>query len=502
MLRPVCGRTAVLVALAWLAAGTACGARSDIDESGRAETPPPTPRPMAPLSTSRVTSHRPTAATIDVCLDRACSDRAIPSVTVAGTQYTPAADLPPGMLYWRLHSAADPTATSPVWQFLVGARSAPVDTSWGTTLDVNGDGFADVVVGTTTGAYLVMGSAAGLSTVPAAQFSRMGSAVPLGAAAVASAGDVNGDGYADLVIGNPAFGSDPSLPSVAYIYFGGPNGVRATPDMVLSDPTGNDALFGSSVLGAGDVDRDGYADVIVGNESTYYLFSGGPTGPGPIPSRLCDGRRIAVGDFNGDGYADRVCENVAFLGGPDGGTSTTLPVTVYAVSLAGDVNGDGYADIVVGSAGNRLDGNVSIYMGGPKGLDPTPTASLEGSDDEGLGACVASAGDVNGDGYGDVVVCPGNVVISSSVFLYFGSSEGLVTTAPLLLTQTVQPTDGAMVAAAGGDTNGDGYADVILGTLEQDVDVFEGRAGGPSSAPSVILTGPGQFGDTLFGASY
>ncbi len=248
---PVRARTAVPAALAWLAwlaAGTAagaCGARSDIDELGGAdpreplvpdagatrvdaslasdaateahgslfdarvspfaeerEAPPPTPRPIAPLSTSRVTSHRPTfhwelppelaAATIDVCLDRACRALAIPSVTVAGTQYTPAADLPPGMLYWRLHSAADSTATSPTWQFLVGARNAPVDTSWGTTLDVNGDGFADVAVGTTTGAYLVMGSAAGLSAVPAAQFSRNKDSAGSFGAAVASAGDVNG----------------------------------------------------------------------------------------------------------------------------------------------------------------------------------------------------------------------------------------------------------------------------------------------------------------------
>jgi hypothetical protein len=118
-----------------------------------------------------------------------------------------------------------------------------------------------------------------------------------------------------------------------------------------------------------------------------------------------------------DGYVDRVCGNVVFLGGPGGGASSTLSITVYGVSLAGDVKGDVYADVVVASAGNRRDGNVTIYMGGPMGLAPTPTASLEGYEDEGLGSCVASAGDVNGDRYGDVVVCPGSVVDSSSVFL-------------------------------------------------------------------------------------
>ncbi len=66
----------------------------------------------------------------------------------------------------------------------------------------------------------------------------------------------------------------------------------------------------------------------------------------------------------------------------------------------------------------------SIYLGGPTGLSATPAVSIEGYEDEGLGSCVASAGDVNGDGYGDVVVCPGSIVDSSSVFLLPGKQLG------------------------------------------------------------------------------
>jgi hypothetical protein len=191
---------------------------------GGSDTAPPllpAPRPLAPLSTSRVTSRRPTlrwvlpqggtSATVDLCRDRLCTMPVGTSARVEGESYAPPDDLPVGVVFWRLHPASEARVTSPTWQFTVGAGSAPVDTSWGTTLDVNGDGYADVLVsaGDSSSDYvlLYLGSATGLATTPATILSDPGSSAfgPQAGDAfgnsIASAGDVDGDGYADVIVG-------------------------------------------------------------------------------------------------------------------------------------------------------------------------------------------------------------------------------------------------------------------------------------------------------------
>jgi hypothetical protein len=110
----------------------------------------PAPRQLAPLSGSTATSSRPslrwagTRAHIDVCADRACS---VVEQTgdELGSSFVPSNPLPRGIHFWRLR-AIDGTVVGPTWEFWVGAQVAAVNVSCGTTLDVNGDGFADVVV--------------------------------------------------------------------------------------------------------------------------------------------------------------------------------------------------------------------------------------------------------------------------------------------------------------------------------------------------------------------
>ncbi|HEX7666816.1 MAG TPA: hypothetical protein VF407_19945, partial [Polyangiaceae bacterium] len=114
---------------------------------------PPPPRLIAPLSTALVTTRRPTLhwslpaaetdVMLDLCRDRACADPIAASVPVTGSTYTPASDLPSGVVFWRARSTVT-SVSSATWEFRVGASSTPIDTSGGTFLDLNGDGLADI----------------------------------------------------------------------------------------------------------------------------------------------------------------------------------------------------------------------------------------------------------------------------------------------------------------------------------------------------------------------
>jgi hypothetical protein len=499
-------------------------------------TSPPTvaPRPIAPLSTARVTRRTPTLhwalppgvddATVDLCLDRACTIPIGAPVHVAGTSYAPADDLAVGVVYWRLHPSTVTALVSPTWEFIVGAASAPVDDSSGTTLDVNGDGYADVAVGGTneadgTGAtYIYLGSASGLPTTPGLTLTQP---YPNGGefgVAVASAGDVDGDGYGDLI----AF-----IGANVYVYLGGPTGIVSAP-VLLSAP----GPVGVAVASAGDVNGDGYGDVVVGGwtNGEAYLYFGGPTGPATSPSVVLTGLPVTgtvysssvagAGDVNADGYADVIVgvdrdsnpgPCVVYLGGqagPAGTPSFTLAVAAGAdstfgtsVAMAGDVNGDGYSDVLVGAWGAM---RAYVYLGGPSGLATTPATTL--SAPEGTGGTfgfVAGAGDVNGDGFADALV-GGNV--------FLGSATGLSTTA-ITLTETggMSGAFGTAVSSAG-DVNGDGFADVLVGdyavfdaeaNTQGDVGVYLGNAMGVRTVASATLTSPtaSVFGITVFGAT-
>jgi hypothetical protein len=265
-----------------------------------------------------------------------------------------------------------------------------VDSSWGTTLDVNGDGFADVVVGApgvnnTGAAYVYLGGATGLATTPATTL--IGPAGPgppgldYGFGWSESAGDVNGDGFADLVA---AAGNDG--PDCVYVYLGGVDGLADTPVSTLC-LTGH-SLLAPHVESAGDVNGDGYADLVVsqgvgGGDTGAFVFLGSRTGLVMTPATA-----FSVGS-----------------------------AAVDYVASAGDVNGDGFGDLVVAVAGESVPCCFYIYLGSATGLAGTPATTLPGSD-----WGVASAGDVNGDGYADVLV--GGSGQSGDV--YPGSAGGVV----------------------------------------------------------------------------
>jgi hypothetical protein len=152
--------------------------------------------------------------------------------------------------------------------------------------------------------------------------------------------------------------------------------------------------------------------------------------------------------------------NVAFLGFAD------------AVSTAGDVNNDGYADVLVGticdSNGQSCEGRVRLYLGSLSGLSTTPAWIGEGNKaDAYFGVSLSGAGDVNADGYADVVIGASGYTNGQSeegvVFVFHGSASGLETNPAVMIEFNLAfASFGASVAGAG-DTNGDGYADIIVG---------------------------------------
>jgi hypothetical protein len=315
---------------------------------------------------------------------------------------------------------------------------------------------------------------------------------------VASAGDVNGDGYADLVVGAPD--ADPggrTEAGTASVFLGSASGVSAMPARVLEGVAAEDQ-FGWSVASAGDVNGDGYADLVVGaryadpggrsNAGTASVFLGSASGVAATPARVLEGvaagdtfgRSVAsAGDVNGDGFADLV------VGAP-------------------------FAD----PGGRMNTGTASVYLGSASGVAAMPARVLEeGSVEDWFGWSVASAGDVNGDGYADLVVGaywadPGGRPGAGGAGVYLGSASGVAaTSARVFHGAAAGDTFGRSVASAG-DVNGDGYADLVVGAPYANrggrqwagtVSVFHGSASGVSATPARVLEGEGA--GSLFGSS-
>jgi hypothetical protein len=357
--------------------------------------------------------------------------------------------------------------------------------------------------------------------------------------AVAGAGDVNGDGVADVIVG--AYSSDAGGMDAgqAYVYFGGTR-PDAKPDLVLTGEAPGD-LFGVSVAGAGDVNQDGFADVLVGayendfrgaNAGRAYLFLGGQR-PDSKPDLVLTGEAAgdafgyavaSAGDVNGDGAADFLVgayENSArgagsgrayvYYGGagmdsrPDLTLSGEAAGDLFGISVssAGDVNGDGHADIVVGAyqndAGGANAGRAYVYFGGPRADDRADLVLTGASAGDLFGFSVSSAGDVNRDGNADVIVGAyhndAGGADAGRAYVYFGGArpDG---TADLVLTGEAAGDAFGYSVACGGDTNGDGFDDVLVGAYGNDAGgSASGRAyafyGGaaPDAVPDFTVTG-------------
>jgi Ca2+-binding RTX toxin-like protein len=332
-------------------------------------------------------------------------------------------------------------------------------------------------------------------------------------ASVASAGDVNGDGFDDLIVG--AQGANNSSGS-SYVVFGKAGGFTSTIELSsLNGTTGfrlrgvaMDDQSGFSAASAGDVNGDGFDDLIVGAVSAD---PGGNTSAGS--SYVVFGKA--------GGFASSLA-----LSSLNGTTGFRLDgVAEYdqsgTVASAGDVNGDGFDDLIVGAGGagpgGRAGAGSSYVVFGKAGgfastlalsaLNGTNGFRLDGVTAWDLsGYSVASAGDVNGDGFDDLIVGarqadPGGNNAAGSSYVVFGKAGGFTSTIALssLNGTTGFRLDGAAAndssgwsVASAGDVNGDGFDDLIVGAISADPG---GRAGAGSSY--VVFGKAGGFASTL-----
>lgn len=401
-----------------------------------------------------------------------------------------------GKAYLYLGSAAGLSATSS-WTYTGAATGYQAGCSVMTAGDVNGDGYSDVVVGAKGAdrAYLFTGSSGGPASTANWAVSGETTSNYYGYS-LASAGDVNGDGYTDVVVG--AFNNN-SGAGKAYLYMGSASGLYSFASWTAVGESAGD-YFGYSVASAGDVNGDGYSDVVIGasncssNTGKAYLYLGGSTGLSSPPAWTATGESAgsyfgncvaSAGDVNGDGFSDVVVgangyssntgKGYLYLGGISGlATSCAWSKTgetvgdnfSYSITTAGDVNGDGYSDVVAGAYKyNSEAGKAYLYLGSPSGLSSTASWSRAGEDvSYRFGMCVATAGDVNGDGYSDVVI--GANYFNSRMgkaYVFNGSPSGLSFSYSWTVNGEVTNIGYGYSLASAGDVNGDGYSDLIVG---------------------------------------
>ncbi len=453
---------------------------SPVDTSVVADVPTTlAPRQISPISLGNVSLLRPNlrwqlpagadGAQVELCTDRACSG-IIENIFVTGIAGRPSMALRPrSVVFWRLRAMRQGmvvSAPGPTWLFHVPQmdNSGGIDASSNPHLDLNGDGYDDLVVGHPSAwpggrvragtASVYHGGDQGVSVV----VTRVLNGVVAGdyfGASVAGAGDLNGDGFGDLIVG--AYQASPggrANAGSAFVFHGSMDGVAMTPAQVLEGVAAGDWL-GNSCAGAGDLNGDGYGDLVVGapfadpggrmNAGTASVFHGSPTGVSTVAAQIFEGR--SVGDEFG-----------------------------CSVAGAGRLNSDSFGDIVVGArqadpSGRMNAGTASVYHGSAMGILRAPAIVLEGgAEGDSFGSSVASAGDVNADGFGDLVVGayfadPGMParLNAGTASVFHGTAGGIQRLATSVLSGVVAGDRFGFTAASAGDLNGDGFGDLVVG---------------------------------------
>jgi FG-GAP repeat protein len=276
--------------------------------------------------------------------------------------------------------------------------------------------------------------------------------------ALSGAGDVNGDGYQDFLVGAPGARGAAGITGTVSLFLGLADSITDVPDLVLEGETGGDE-FGFAVARAGDVNGDGYDDFVVGAPSNdgsgldagrVYLFLGGGT-VSPSPVRSWDG---------------------------------DLASSRFGAALAGgfDFNRDGFSDFAAGAPGSNLGANragqVKIYLGASSSAAIQQPPAFRFAGDQAnwaLGWSLHAAGDLNRDQYGDLVAgAPEPYDVNSGrAVIWFGQASTLATPSRLVLSGEVGSDRFGYSVASAGDRNQDGFDDVLIGAPGHDSQGFD-----------------------------
>jgi Ca2+-binding RTX toxin-like protein len=391
--------------------------------------------------------------------------------------------------------------------------------------DINGDGFDDIIIGAEGGdgpgntragagdSYVVFGKASGFAAEVdlAAVAAGNGGFVIYGqdvgdqsGRSVSSAGDINGDGFADLIIGAELAdgpGNTRNGAGDSYVVFGHAGGFAAAID--LAAVAGGDGGFvihgqdvgdlsGESVSSAGDINGDGFADVIIG--------ASGASGPGN--TRLSAGDSYVVFG-KASGFAAEI--DLATVAGGNGGFvihgEEQGDDSGVSVSSAGDINGDGFDDLIIAALNSDGPGNTRpgagdsyVVFGKASGfaaeIDLAAVAAgnggfvIYGQDSGDHISSVSSAGDVNGDGFDDLLIGasdgdgPNNTRDrAGDSYVVFGHAGGFAAAIDLgalaagsgfiIHGEDAGDHSGYSVSSAG-DVNGDGFDDLLIGAYNAD----------------------------------
>jgi hypothetical protein len=494
---------------------------------------------------SAVPDDRCGAVTYDVQVDDSCDVATFPTCVfpspeasssgITTLSWRPDQDLPVATTvpvgtryFWRIRACRNGSCSA--W---APARYLEVGRSRG---DFDGDGYADLAVsapqaapdGAAEGTVSVfMGSATGVPLTASVVLRGTGTQAGASFGHALSTGDLNADGFMDLAVGAPLLDADNEDEGSVFVFLGSPTGLKETADLVLRNPVPQKgSQFGFTVSLEGDVDGDGYGDLVAGSPyhdvgetadvGLLHVYLGGAAGLPGLPDWVVDHPALRAGavfgyslstggDMDGNGTCDIAVGAAGIttwyiLYTSPGGilaqpnlTSAWSAYWGYALSMGGaPSDGDGFPGLAVGTGSEWDWGHHCLYKGNRTGVTNRWCRNYGRYWDR-PAFSISQGGDVNGDGYGDTLF--GNIGYEN-VYLLFGG-------APL----TDQPAVGNPYPGDGDfghsvtnrlDLNGDGFSDVVVGApLHNFMYVFHGTGSGILDTPTVEVLGSGRFGHTV-----
>lgn len=440
--------------------------------------PPPRVQLISPISGSLILGRRPTLTwkgspnaqyLLEVCSSVDCHE-VVYSKLVIGVVWQVDQDLPAQAVFWRVTPQSGNFAQSFVWEMFLAANGSSHVA--GAVMDLNLNGIPDIYL---PGSSVILRDQSDWIDLPRLTYDpRQSARGPFG--------DINGDGYPDLVVAS--FSGYP-----LEVYWGKAAGFSELPDLVFEPPTGPPAY---RMDYAGDLNRDGYGDLVFRtayNVATSVLYGSpdehwlaGPTLPVPYYYNVYGHYEYLknAGDVNGDGYPDLLLGNGCLEGleCPPGSSEDCFSILCRPNAL-----------VVYLSGQTGFDGPYPL-------VDPNPDSTV--NDGAAFGYNQSAGGDLNGDGYDDIVIGVPYAMsaVASRILVFWGGPKG-----PSVLPTVISSTAYQMLLAP--DLNGDGLSDLLLsedgvvrtflGTASADLQEAPRGPAGDSFQPTSDLNGDGIF---------